>query len=249
MAAASYAAALEFTLKFEGGYVNHPKDPGGATNYGVTQATYNRHRASKGLGPQAVRKITIAEVREIYRKGYWNAVKGDLQPAGVDAAVFDFGVNSGPARALKYLARAMPAGDAAAVAKKLCRDRLAFVRGLKTWSTFGKGWLRRITALEAFAVKLALSKDHTPAAVHDKLQEEAHAAGKASRTAKRDAATTGATTGGTAAASPLAGWESWEIALAAGVAVAVGVLATVILLRRARIAAARKRAYLETIHA
>ena len=152
--------AIPLILKHEGGYVNHPKDPGGATNKGVTQATYDNWRARSGLAKQSVRKITDAEVAEIYRVQYWDKIGGDDLPAGVDYAVFDFAVNSGPARAARYLQKCVGAArdglvgnetiskaaelDEVDLIADLCRERLKFVRGLKTYKTFGRGWERRI---------------------------------------------------------------------------------------------------------
>lgn len=176
MAASTYPIILSKTLEFEGGYVNHPKDPGGATNRGVTQATYNRYRNGRGLTQQSVRLISEGEVQGIYRHGYWNAVKGDKLPVGADGATFDAAVNSGPARGIKWLQKALGvtqdgiAGDsetlpAAAsypnkveLVKKICGYRLSFVQSLRTWSTFGKGWARRIASVEALCVRLASSE-------------------------------------------------------------------------------------------
>lgn len=164
----TYPKALKEVLKHEGGYVNHPADPGGATNKGVTQATYDAYRRSKGLiTRKTVKLISDEEVADIYKSRYWDAVKGDALPAGVDYAVFDYGVNSGPTKAAKGLQKALgltqdgiigPRTLAAAqedpesVIKKLCADRLAFLKRLKTWPTFGKGWERRVRDVEKTAL-------------------------------------------------------------------------------------------------
>ena len=103
----NYSTSLVETLEYEGAYSNHPKDPGGKTNYGVIQRVYNSYRRLKGITPQGVRKITQAEVNEIYKTNYWDQVAGDLLPPGLDLAVFDFGVNSGPSQAIKNLQRAI----------------------------------------------------------------------------------------------------------------------------------------------
>ena len=94
---------------YEGGYVNHPRDPGGATNRGITQVTYNGFRRRHGRALQSVRRLTDAEHDYIYRTQYWNRVRGDDLPSGVDLAVYDWGVNSGPARSVKALQRAVGA--------------------------------------------------------------------------------------------------------------------------------------------
>ena len=156
----NFRTCLGWVLKHEGGYVNHPKDPGGATNRGVIQRTYNAYRKRMGLAKQSVKKITQAEVEAIYREQYWVAVHGDQLPAGVDYAVFDYGVNSGPRRSIKDLQRVIGANPdgwigqetlskvfdmpAAEIVTKLCQRRYNFVRGLRHWKTFGRGWTRRI---------------------------------------------------------------------------------------------------------
>lgn len=160
MAAGNFDVALRYVLGHEGGYVNHPKDPGGATNKGVTQAVYDNWRSRQGLAKQSVRKIADAEVSAIYKRQYWDVVGADDLPGGVDYAVFDFAVNSGPARAARYLQKCVGAKrdglvgsetiaksserDEVDLIDQLCQERLKFVRGLKTYKTFGRGWERRI---------------------------------------------------------------------------------------------------------
>ena len=100
---ANFDKSLALVLVHEGGYVNHPKDPGGATNRGVTQAVYDAYRKTRGKAGQSVKFITDEEVNAIYKFQYWDRVQGDLLPAGLDYAVFDFAVNSGVGRASKYL--------------------------------------------------------------------------------------------------------------------------------------------------
>lgn len=165
----SYQRSLVEVLKHEGGYVNHPKDPGGATNKGITQATYDAY-----LGPRRKRSvllITDVEVAAIYKSRYWDAVHGDELPAGLDYAVFDFGVNSGPSRAIRYLQnavgakadgvwgpatyKAVQACDVQKAIGKLCDTRLDFLKFQKTWPTFGKGWERRVVDVKALALKMA----------------------------------------------------------------------------------------------
>lgn len=163
----NFKTALEYVLAHEGGFVNHALDPGGATNRGVTQATYDGYRASIGLAGQSVRHITEGEVADIYKRQYWDVVKGDDLPAGVDYAVFDYGVNSGPKRAAKALQgvvgasvdgwigqgtiAAVKAMDELEVIEALCEQRMAFVRRLKTFKTFGRGWTSRIMGAESGA--------------------------------------------------------------------------------------------------
>lgn len=150
----------EYVLVHEGGFVNHPKDPGGATNMGITQRVYDADRARRGQPQQSVRLITNDEVRSIYKRQYWNAVRGDDLPWGVDYAVYDFAVNSGPSRAVKFLQEvvgvaqdgiigeitlaAVQQMDAFTIIRKLCENRMAWLHRLKTFSTFGRGWTRRV---------------------------------------------------------------------------------------------------------
>src|SRR6476661_8579982 len=105
MAASNFRPNLSLVLAHEGGYVNHPKDPGGATNQGVTQKVYDAYRAYHGHKMQSVRDIKDSEVSDIYNKNYWRLIRADSLPCGLDYAVFDFAVNSGVARATKYLQR------------------------------------------------------------------------------------------------------------------------------------------------
>lgn len=165
-----FAVALAEVLKHEGGYVDHPKDPGGATNRGVTLATL-----SAWLGRQAtkaeVKALTVEAVTPIYRKNYWDAVRGDELPPGVALMVFDLAVNSGPARAARFLQDAVGApvdgkvgpatvakanaADPAQTIEKLRALRERFYRGLGTFPTFGKGWLKRLADVTTLARALS----------------------------------------------------------------------------------------------
>lgn len=157
----NFKESLKLVLAHEGGYVNHPKDPGGATNFGVTQAVYNSWRNRNGKPTRSVKDIAkTTEVPAIYKEGYWDKVRGDQLPDGVDYAVFDYAVNSGPGRAIKDLQRVIGAGVDGVIGNEtltkvfrmpaedlitaLCTRRLNFMKALKTWSTFGKGWSRRV---------------------------------------------------------------------------------------------------------
>lgn len=162
----NYPQALKQVLKYEGGYVDHPKDPGGPTNKGVTQAVYDNWRESQNLSIQSVRAIADSEVAAIYKNLYWDRISGDLLPSGVDFAVFDFAVNSGVSRAAKTLQSVVgvtqdgvigPATIQAAktyVAMSITNRRLAFMQSLSIWSTFGKGWSARIADVKAQILSL-----------------------------------------------------------------------------------------------
>ena len=165
-----FAAALAVVLRHEGGFVHHPLDPGGATNLGITRATLAAHRG-RPVSVAAVRALTEAEAGEIYRRRYWAAVKADALPAGLDLAVFDLAVNSGPGRAARLLQRvldvredgvigpetlaAATARDPAATVRALTEERLRFLQRLKTWKTFGRGWRRRVEDVGAESLRLA----------------------------------------------------------------------------------------------
>lgn len=175
MTVGNFDDALRLVLAHEGGYVNHPADPGGETNFGVTKAVYDAFRARKGLKARSVTAITKAEVGEIYRAQYWDAVRGDALPAGVDYAVFDYAVNSGPGRAVKDLQRALGCmvdgvagvatlaavadADDARLIGDLCDRRLRFLKNLRTWKTFGKGWGRRVAGVRQAALGMVRGDD------------------------------------------------------------------------------------------
>lgn len=170
MASKNFNSALKEVLKHEGGFVNHPQDPGGATNKGITIATYRKWVDRDGTIDD-LKRITDDQVSKVYRSVYWNAIKGDDLPSGVDYAVFDFAVNSGPNRAAKYLQavlgvtqdgkigpvtlEAAKKADASTLIDALCDRRMAFLKSLKTFDTFGKGWTRRVDEVREKATTLA----------------------------------------------------------------------------------------------
>lgn len=167
----NFKTALAAVLVHEGGYVNDPRDPGGATNKGITHRTYAAYQARIGATPSDVKHITDTEVAAIYKQQYWAAIMGDDLPSGLDYAVFDFAVNSGPSRAAKFLQRilgvaddghigmqtlkAIAARDVDGLIKSICANRLAWLRKLRHWPTFGKGWGRRVADVEMKAGRMA----------------------------------------------------------------------------------------------
>ena len=102
MASANFSRALDAVLRHEGGYADHPADPGGATNLGITRATLVRWRG-RPVSRAEVKALTRGEAAKIYRAFYWDEIAGDELPPGVDFAVFDYCVNSGPGRAARTL--------------------------------------------------------------------------------------------------------------------------------------------------
>ncbi len=170
MAAETFDRALALVLDLEGGFVDHPSDPGGATNLGITRATLAKARG-RPASVADVRALTQAQAGTIYRRLYWDAVKADELPPGLDLAVFDFAVNSGPAPAVRALQAvvgaaedgrigpdtiaAADAADPAEAIRALTRERLRFLRALSTWPVFGRGWTSRTTRIEAAALAAA----------------------------------------------------------------------------------------------
>lgn len=157
------------TLSHEGGFVNHPLDPGGMTNLGVTRKTWAAWTGRKvsEVSEEEMRALTAEKVVTVYHRNYWQAVRGDDLPRGVNMMVFDIAVNSGPSRAVRMLQKGInglggrvkvsvdgrigPKTIAAAVAadsvdliKEIANTRLWFYFDLSTFRTFGKGWMRRL---------------------------------------------------------------------------------------------------------
>ena len=209
MAANNYGRVLAHTLAEEGGWANHPRDPGGATMRGVTQARYDQERDRAGLPRQSVRLISEAELQHIYRTGYWDPIKGDLLPMGPDLSTFDSAVNSGKSRGAKWLQRAAGAAvdgvvgpltiravldsDPVAIVKRMCEIRMGFLRGLATFDVFGRGWSRLVADVEAVGVSMALEG---LGASSTSIQDHARAEAKDAERAKK--AETGKAAGGAA---------------------------------------------------
>lgn len=170
MTASNFPTCLRLVLVHEGGYVDHPKDPGGATNKGITIATFRGWAGNNSLTKEDLRNITDETVAKIYHDRYWMKVRGDDLPLGLDYTVFDFGVNSGPSRSIKFLQRAVGVeadgvfGEKTLAAVKafgavpaiisLSTARLAWLKTLGTFETFGKGWSRRVAEVEQAALKM-----------------------------------------------------------------------------------------------
>ncbi len=170
MARDTFPAALDLIFRHEGGYVDHPLDPGGATMFGITRATLAAVRG-RPVSKAEVMALSRQEAGDIYRARYWNAVAGDELPAGLDLAVFDAGVNAGPARAARWLqevAGVEPDGvigpltlaavrrrPAATIIAGFSARRLRFLQRLSTWRAFERGWSRRVRETEAAALAMA----------------------------------------------------------------------------------------------
>jgi lysozyme family protein len=165
----NFEQCFALVLKHEGGYVDNPKDPGGATNLGCTKAVWEQY-VGHSVTKDDIKALTPSDVMPLYRKKYWDVIKGDDLPEGVDYAVFDLAINSGPSRAAKALQsavganpdgqigpatlRALETANPREVATKVCEARLAFLQSLSTYATFGKGWSRRIAEVEQTAFNM-----------------------------------------------------------------------------------------------
>ena len=165
----NWEKCFALVLKNEGGYVDNPADPGGATNLGCTKTTWEAwvgHPVTK----DDIKALTPSDVMPLYKAKYWDTIKGDDLPEGVDYAVFDFAINSGPSRAAKTLQsvlstnpdgqigpatlRAIEASNPREVATAVCEARLAFLQSLSTYANFGKGWSRRVSEVEQTAFNM-----------------------------------------------------------------------------------------------
>lgn len=159
----NFQKALDAVLHHEGGFVNHPKDPGGMTNLGCTKRVWEEW-VGHPVDEKAMRALTPEDVAPLYKKKYWDAVRGDDLPDGVDYIVFDTAINSGPGRAIKFLQgcvgtdmdgalgpktmAAVRAADPKQLVEGYAKRRLSFLQDLPTWGTFGKGWSRRVAEVE-----------------------------------------------------------------------------------------------------
>lgn len=169
MAHINYDKCLETILHHEGGYVNHPKDPGGETNLGVTKRVYEEWGGTKNM-----RDLTVSDVAPIYKKNYWDRLKGDDLPNGLDLCVFDFGVNAGTGRSAKYLQKMVGTTVDGGIGpntlkcvdayvkdvgldnaiKNFQEARQGYYERLKTFETFGRGWTRRVDETTELALQL-----------------------------------------------------------------------------------------------
>lgn len=207
MTATNREAAISKTLTYEGGYTNHPSDPGGATNWGITIADarmYWKHDAA----PSDVKAMPKSVAVDIYRQKYWAKMGCDDRPSGVDFVEFDFGVNSGVARSLAWRKQMDPLGlEPVGYVQRFCAKRQSFLEGLRTFSVFGKGWTRRVADVEATGVRMALGATGKP--ITPVLKKEA---AKASKKA------IGHTTAGTASGASLPALPDIDVTSKAGIA-------------------------------
>lgn len=177
MSTASWPSSIAAVLASEGGYVDNPLDPGGPTNMGITQGTLSAYRGHP-VSAADVKALSKAEAEAIYNRNYWSVVHGDELPSGIDYCVFDYAVNSGPSRSVKALQAAMNVtqdgivgpvtlaaadeANAARVIGAICDSRLAFLKSLPTWPTFGNGWSTRVGTVRVKSLAMAASAQSFP---------------------------------------------------------------------------------------
>jgi len=166
----NFDRAFLHLMKHEGGYIHHKSDPGVRTNLGVTQRAWEEYKGHP-VDEQEMRSLTQEMVTPFYKTRYWNLVRGDELPAGVDYCAFDVSVNSGVGRAVRFLQLAsgvvadglIGPGTMNAIAKvdpkeliqKICQERREFLHRLATFDTFGTGWMRRVSDVERVALEMA----------------------------------------------------------------------------------------------
>jgi len=164
----NFQACLDLVLKAEGGWVNHPSDPGGETNLGVTKRVWEEY---VGHPVESLKKLTKEDVAPLYEQKYWRPCYGEVLPRGLDFVVFSMGVNAGPGRSIKLLQSAIgcvPDGvigpttrglisdsNSATLIAKFSETRREYYRSLKTFPIFGKGWLNRVDHEETEALQMA----------------------------------------------------------------------------------------------
>ena len=165
----NFRACVDVILDKEGGYVDHPNDPGGATNMGITFNTLKAWR-HENITKQDVKDLKVEEARQIYQANYWNALSCDELPPGVDLVVFDLGVNAGPGRSAKILQRVVGANADGVIGpitlgaanslkpeniiRRFGELRMEFYRGLDGFKIFGRGWKKRTEEVERTALKM-----------------------------------------------------------------------------------------------
>jgi lysozyme family protein len=171
----NFDECLKLILHHEGGYVNHPKDPGGETNMGVTKRVYEKWCVENDLQQKDMKDLEFDDVAPIYKENYWDRVKADQLPAGLDLCVFDWAVNSGTGRAAKKLQGMIGTTVDGGIGPNTLKALNAYVQieglestiatytdirqnfyeSLSTFDTFGKGWTRRNQETEMEAFKMA----------------------------------------------------------------------------------------------
>ena len=220
MARSNFNAVMEQIFRHEGGMSMIRSDPGNWTSgkVGVGELRGTNFGIAAHAHPNVdIPNLTKAQAREIYRRQYWNPIRGDDLTYGIDLVTMDPAVNSGVSRGVRWLQQALGFGGShvdgrmgpqtlgaasssmtVPVIKRACEIRMGFLRGLRTFTTFGRGWSRRVAEVEAKAVSMA--------STHPRLtlvEEKTKAAEKASKETQAATGTTTATGAGGAGAFAL----------------------------------------------
>lgn len=146
----AFSHALKLILRHEGGYVNDSQDAGGETKYGISKRAYPK---------EDIKALTVERAGQLYKRDYWDKIKGDNLPEPIAVMVFDFAVNAGVRRAVRMMQRLLGVtadgiiGEKTISAAKKCNaddfvtdyasERVNYYMMLKTFKRFGGGWLRR----------------------------------------------------------------------------------------------------------
>jgi lysozyme family protein len=252
MAATTYLAFCARMIDmYEGKYGWNRKDPGGPTNFGITCFDLAEHRGQKMDSMERwapiVKAMTKAEAEEIYRKKYAAALRYDDLPAGVDALLMDYGVNSGIGRPIVVMKRLLKVTGGSAtridsalldaikkvdpvwLINQVCAERLTFMKAIKggaSWAEFGRGWSARVADLKAYSTHLATSAipsvATTPAPAPIDLTKVVQP--KATNVPATATKTTVGTSIGTGASLEAAGFPHWQVAAVVGGVFLVGIL-------------------------
>ena len=169
----NFPKSLEYVFAWEGGYTNHPADPGGPTNWGITIADA-RHYWKADATAADVKAMPKEVAAKIYKEKYWDIQHCELMPSGLDFVMFDYGVNSGVGRSQKVLQKILKVNPDGIIGNKtlqamrqqdtqfmilaVCDERLKFLKGLRTWGVFGKGWGTRVAGVQRQALLMMKGK-------------------------------------------------------------------------------------------
>lgn len=171
------ARCMDIVFAKEGGYVDHPHDNGGPTNWGVTIKTLRAWR-QEPVTKEDVKNLTRAEAEKIYAAWYAQPVRFDDLPLGVDLIAFDASVNSGPSRSAKWIQQAVGVkadgmiglitldaiskADPVELINRACMLRMEFLKRHEDWPHFGKGWTNRVENIRKEAIAMARPIKETP---------------------------------------------------------------------------------------
>lgn len=229
MAQNNFEACHKVTSKYEGGFVNHPADPGGATNWGITRAVLADWR-KRPVSVEEVRTMPYSEALSIFKRKYWDPVGAEGMPKGVDLACYDWGVNSGVARGRKAYSDFANISSPVDRVKAIMAARRSFFSAIiarnNKLSAFKKGWANRVAGVEAYALKMAYeARNLTPAQVQEKLTEEAATARKTADKKQKQANAAGGGAAITGAGTAVAAWDLQTVAFCGMIVLVIGFVA------------------------